>query len=324
MGLYLFDAAGNRELLYRDPEIGCECPLPVQARPTPPVLSDALKWGQSNEGRFVVADVYRGLKNTPRGTIKALRIVAVPPKTHPTMDFPNMGVMRDDPGKCVLGTVPVEEDGSAHFRVPASLIVFFQALDARGMAVQTMRGVTYVQPGQTASCTGCHESRHQAPPAQRVRAAQRESSRITPGPEGSWPLRFDRLVQPVLDQHCVRCHNPKAEDAAGARFDLSKDKAYETLVGYGAPSLRQRVQTGYSRGASVEGDCGAQTSPVLKKILEPPGHFGVSLDADAIERLATWLDTYGQRLGSFSEEQERDLVALRGRCADLLAARPSN
>ena len=81
------------------------------------------------------------------------------------MNFPSMGVTRDDPGKCVLGTVPVEEDGSAYFRVPAGVILFFQALDARGVAVQTMRSATHVQPGQTLSCIGCHEHRQQAPPA---------------------------------------------------------------------------------------------------------------------------------------------------------------
>ncbi len=128
-----------------------------------------------------MADVYRGLTGVPRGEIKSLRIVAVPAKTHPTMNFPNLGVTRDDPGKCVLGTVPVEADGSAYFRVPAGVIVFFQALDERGVAVQTMRSATHVQPGQTLSCIGCHEPRQQAPPAKPALAGLREPSRLTRG-----------------------------------------------------------------------------------------------------------------------------------------------
>lgn len=323
MGLYLFDADGFKELLYRDPDIGCEDPLPVRARPVPPALVDTPKWEAEKEGRFVVGDVYRGLKDTPRGTIKSLRIVAVPPKTHPTMNYPNLGIMNDDPGKCVLGTVPVEEDGSAYFRVPSSLIVFFQALDARGMAVQTMRSITYAQPGQTASCIGCHENRQEAPHSKRVMAMGREPSRLSPGPDGSWPMRFDRLVQPILDKQCVRCHNPKARNKTAAAFDLTPNKAYDTLVGYGTPSLRDQVKASYHRGNSVEGDCGAHTSAVLKKLLDPTGHHGVVLDAGTLERLVTWLDLYGQRQGSFSEQQERQLVALREQNAALLAVKPA-
>lgn len=318
MGLYLFDASGFKELLFRDPDIGSENPLPVCPRAVPPTLADTPNWEDTKTGRFVVSDLYRGLKETKPGGIKALRIVAVPPKTHPTMNFPNLGIMADDPGKCVLGTVPVEEDGSAYFLVPASLIVFFQALDERGMAVQNMRSVTYVQPGQTLSCVGCHENRLQAPSSKRVMATQREPSRITPGPEGSWPLRFDQLVQPVLDKACVTCHNPKAEDRIAAEFDLNPAKAYETLINYGAPSLVQSVKASYQRGNSLEGDCGAQINPVMKKLMDPSGHQGVTLDPDSFNRLVTWLDTYGQRLGSFSEEQERQLIALKEQSADVL------
>jgi len=322
MGLYLFDADGFRELLHRDPAIGCESPLPVRSRAVPPSLVDVPRWDAAKEGRFVLADVYRGLRDTQRGAIKSLRIVAVPPKTHPTMNYPVLGIMADDPGKCVLGTVPVEEDGSAYFRVPASVIVFFQALDERGMAIQSMRSATYVHPGQTLSCIGCHENRHQAPDAKRIAAMRREPSRIAPGPEGSWPLRFDRLVQPVLDQSCVKCHNPKGADAVAAKFDLTADKAYDTLVNYGEPSLLQSVKASYARGNSIEGDCGARISPVLRKLFEPSGHHGVALDSDSFNRIVTWLDTYGQRVGSFSEEQERQLVALREQHKDLLAVSP--
>ncbi|MDO8539613.1 MAG: hypothetical protein Q7S40_04170 [Opitutaceae bacterium] len=323
MALYHFDAATRtRELLWGDDEIACGDPIPVRPRERPPVIASQIRPDAAPEGRFLVSDVYRGLPDVPRGTIKSLRIVAVPPKTHPTMNFPSIGVTRDDPGKCVLGTVPVEADGSAHFRVPSGVIVFFQALDERGFAVQTMRGATHVQPGQTLSCIGCHERREEAPPARIALASRREPSRLTAGPEGSWPLRFDRLVQPVLDRQCVSCHHPKASDAIAAKFDLTPAKAYATLIGFGKPSVHEQVMAAYRRGFSVPGDGIAQRSALLALLDEPPRHYAVHLDADARERLLTWLDTYAQRLGHFSDEQELELVEFRRASRALLIERP--
>jgi len=318
MGLYLFDAEGNMELLYRDPEISSMYPIPLRPRSRPPQLASTVDWDGPQEGRFLVTDVYRGLRTVRRGDVTALRVIAVPAKTHPTMNYPNLGVTRDDPGKCVLGTVPVEADGSAYFRAPSGVIVFFQALDARGMAIQTMRSTTHVQPGQTLSCVGCHEPRDQAPEPKVVLAARRAPSKIAVGPEGSWPLRFDRLVQPVLERHCVRCHGPDAADDEGRKFDLTASKAYESLVRYGQPSLYDHVWARYREGRSLEGACPADRSALLAKITAPDGHYGVTLDEDSRMRLIVWMDTYAQKLGSFSLDQEQRLVALRRDNADLL------
>ncbi len=322
MGIYLFDAgAGAKELLVRDPEFSCMYPIPVQSRAKPPVLASHVDWDGPQEGTFLVLDVYQGLKETRRGEVKALRVVAVPPKTHPTMNFPMLGLTRDDPGKCVLGTVPVEKDGSAHFRAPSGVILFLQALDARGMAVQTMRSATYVQPGQQVSCVGCHESRHQTPHSRTALAARRAPSPITPGPSGSWPLRFDTLVQPVLDRHCAGCHTPKGEATDVQTLDLSPGKAYEALVHYGKPSIYDHVMAAYRKGRSTEGRCTAAESRLLEMLTPRADHYGVRLSREDRERLVTWIDTYAQWQGSFSDEQERLLLELRERWAGLLAAR---
>jgi len=273
------------------------------------------------EGRFLLADVTRGLPGVKPGEVKALRIVAVPPKTHPTMNYPDIGITRDDPGKCVLGTVPVDEDGSAYFRAPAGLIVFFQALDDRGMALQTMRSATHVLPGQTLGCIGCHEPRYQAPPARSILAARRAPSKIRVGPGGSWPLRFDRLVQPVLDRHCIRCHSPGGEDPEAARLNLTAPGAYEVLIHLGNPSLRDHVLARYGEGSSREGACAASTSPILARLTDPKGHHGVELDRESLERMITWMDTYAQKAGSFGVDQERRLIALRRKSAKLLIER---
>ncbi|MFP4058228.1 MAG: discoidin domain-containing protein [Candidatus Brocadiia bacterium] len=347
LGLYLADAFGNLELLYRDPDISSAYPIPLEPRPRPQSVAPVAQGG--GEGRFLLLDVYRGLDGIPRGAVERLRLVAVPAKTQPQMNRPAIGATRDDPGKCVLGTVPVRPDGSAHFRAPAGVILFFQALDADGMAVQSMRTVTCVQPGQTLSCIGCHESRAEAPPNAFARAASRPPSPITPGPEGSWPLRYDRLVQPVLDEHCVRCHRPEGKAKAVAKLDLRPGKSYAALAGYAtapipielrwsnpgrAPgrnepvpvatetsslSLHAHVKRRYGEGHSVVGACAARMNPVIALLRK--GHHDVELGGEDLERLVTWMDTYGQRQGHFSDDQARRLEALRRRMAPLLAER---
>jgi len=142
---------------------------------------------------------------------------------------------------------------------------------------------------------------------------------MTPGPEGSWPLRFDRLVQPVLDRYCVRCHSPKGNVKACKKLNLSPAKSYQSLAAYGKPSLHDHVRRRYREGRSLAGACSARTSKLLAHLRGR--HQGITLDADAMERLVTWIDTYGQRLGSFSKDQEKRLVALRERMKPLLAKR---
>jgi len=222
------------------------------------------------------------------------------------MNFPEIGVTRDDPGKFVLGSVPVDPDGSAFFRVPSGVSFFFQALDAEGTAVQTMRSAVYVQPGQTTTCVGCHEPRNTSPPNLSPTAPGREPSKITPGPEGSWPLDYGVLVQPVLEAHCVACHRPGGKDA---KFDLTAEKSYSAMVGYGKPSLREHVMARYLAGRSIPGAGAAAASPLLK--LLKAGHYDVKLPSDAWERLTVWMDTYGQRQGHFSSDQEKRLRDLR-------------
>ncbi|MBL9138109.1 MAG: discoidin domain-containing protein [Verrucomicrobiales bacterium] len=319
MALYLYDAAlGTRELLWKDPTIACVDPIPVRPRARPPVLATTVPTAETKEGRFLLVDVHQGLGSTHADTVRALRIVAVPAKTHPTMNRPPLGITADDPGKCVLGTVPVEPDGSAYFRAPAGVILFFQALDERGLAVQTMRSVAHVQAGQTLGCVGCHEDRQQAPSSRTILASQRPPSKIRPGPDGSWPLRFDRLVQPVVEARCVSCHQPGAKDEQAAKFDLTRDRAYDALVGFGKPSLRDQVWTAYRRGSSIAGDGIATRSALLALLEGPEGHAGVRLTRDEYDRIVTWMDTYAQRLGHFDDAQESELLQLRQAWAEFL------
>lgn len=316
LGLYLYDAFGNLTLLHRDPEISSMNAIPIRPRPTPPLIADNVDWKAPKEGRFLVQDVYEGLGDMERGSIKRLRVIGVPPKVQPHMNSPVLGVSREDPGKFVLGTVPVEEDGSAYFRVPSGIAVLFQVLDADGLALQTMRSLTYVQPGNTLSCVGCHESRDASPLVGSVPlAARREPSRLQLGPDGSWPLRYDRLVQPVLDKHCVSCHKKDGSDAQAAKFVLTPDQSYQNLLEFADGDLRKLA---FEKDRSVPGDCPARKSQLLELLTRKDGHYDVRLAADDVERLTTWMDTYAHRLGSFSDQQEEDLRQLQHKLATML------
>ena len=129
------------------------------------------------------------------------------------------------------------------------------------------------------------------------------------------------LERNLLDRQCVRCHNAQGTNAVAVKFDLTPAKAYETLISFGRPSLNDQVWAAYRRGFSVPGDGIAQRSALWALLDAPQAHYGVQLDAGARERLLTWLDTYAQRLGHFSDEQERELIALRRACASLLVER---
>ena len=318
MGIYLYDAFGNLNLLYRDPILSSSTPLPVRPRTTPPAYPNTVAWDAKQEGRFLLEDVYQGLTGVPRGTVKWLRVIGVPPKVQPQMNSPSLGVSREDPGKFLLGTVAVEADGSAYFRVPSGVSVFFQALDADGLALQTMRSLTYVVPQQTLSCIGCHESREATPHARTAfpTAAQRQPSKLIAGPAGSWPLRYDELVQPVLDKNCTSCHRPGSEDRKAAVLDLTAPKSYDSLLSFGGKDLRQLAM---ERDRSVVGDCPARKSKLLALLKDEKGHAGVHLDPQSLNRLITWMDLYAQRQGQYSDRQEEELRQLRGKLAPLLA-----
>ncbi len=319
-GVYLYDAFGNLELLHRDPEIASMYPLPVRPRPKPPVRASTTDWAAAPEGRFLLQDVYAGLEGVPRGTIKRVRVIGVPPKVQPHMNKPVLGVSREDPGKFVLGTVPVEADGSACFPVPSGLSVFFQALDERGMAVQTMRSLTYVQPGTTLSCIGCHEHRDTAPGVAPPPLASIDGpSKLTPGPPGSWPLKYADLVQPVLDRHCVGCHGPEGSDDARA-FDLTPAHSYANLIAYADEDLKKLA---FEKDRSLVGDCPSRKSELLALLTRGEGHEGVQLDDDGFRRLITWMDTYAHVQGHFSDRQEDELRQLRRQWSHMLASGPA-
>jgi cytochrome c553 len=298
-GLYLADAWGNKELLYRDAEICSLWPMPLRPRAKPTQVSSLLEAG-TKEGTFLVQNVYRGWPALPEEKIARLRVVQVLPKSTPHANDPTVGLANASPGRQVLGTVPVEADGSAWFRAPAGVALAFQALDRHGQAVQTMRSLTYLQPGENSGCIGCHETRTAAPPPDRMPLAfRRPPSVVQPGPDGSKPFSYPRLVQPVLDAKCVSCHG---RDKPAGNIALTGEPQGRYTVSYNALAPRVPYSAWGGDFAKVNGlttpdRFGARGSPMMKLLLA--GHEKVALTPEEIERLATWMDTNALFYGTF-------------------------
>jgi len=322
LGIYLLDKFGNRELIYRDPQIGCTNPCPLAARPVPPVITGPMVDNGRDVGEMMLADVYEGLGEIPRGAIKQLRVVQILPKTTHISNSPPIGLALEENARAILGTVPVEPDGSARFLVPAMRPLLFQALDEEGCAYQTMRTVTYVQPGERISCTGCHESRRQAAGDFSAAAFHRAASVIDPGPLGGRPFSYMELVQPIWSAHCVRCHGP--QDPQGG-FDLSDTprngfvQSYWALCGdrdFWGPGTNpdnaaQAWVPRFGGRNQVEvtppgGLYGARGSRLLRLLRD--GHHDVQLSDDELRRIAAWIDCNATFYGVYgAEDQARQL-----------------
>ncbi|MBE0537244.1 MAG: hypothetical protein IH624_16395, partial [Phycisphaerae bacterium] len=305
-GLYYMDRFGNLELLFRREGISSVYPIPLKARPSPPVVAEAVEAALEAEGEFLLADVNKSLFDLPGGRrITSLRVVQVLPKSRTdNAGDPRIGYPNESNARMLLGTVPVEADGSAYFRAPALKPLYFQAVDEAGRAVHGMRSVVYLQPGERRSCVGCHERPGTAAPVRRPIAATRPASVIDPGPDGSGPFSYPRLVQPVLDRHCVRCH----DGSAGA------DKSPLVLTGDGGgwfsksyDSLGPYVRWPSYDAVTRPGQLGADTSP-LAEILTG-GHLKyVALPDESMRRLYLWLDLHVPFYGTYEKD---DLVAQR-------------
>lgn len=314
-GLYWIDRFGNKELLYRDPAISCVSPMPLKLRPTPPVIPDVTlataaarhNTGSSNApATLTVMNVYDSDFAWPAATgIKALRVIQVLPKTTPAPNDPRIGAAEQSNARAVLGTVPVEADGSAYFEAPAGIPLYFQALDDRGMAVQSMRSVTYLHPGEQLSCQGCHEPRNRAPvrSEQTALALRRAPSKVQPDLDGSNPFNYVRLVQPALDRNCVSCHREKkALDLNGViEGKHGWTRSYQNLAGkfgFYFHVFNGSINSGVHGGSrTVPGKFGAQASPLLAFLDER--HYGLKLSQEDRYRLTLWLDCNSEFYGSY-------------------------
>ena len=325
--IFLIDTYGNELLIHGD-EPGCFDPIPLAKRTPPPIIIDRIDKTQAT-GEFFVQDIYRGetMRGVERGRVKSLRIVASPEKRYWCGPAWDSGTGQQAPGmawddynnKAIIGTVPVESDGSAYFTVPAGVFVYFQALDENGRMIQTMRSGTSVQPGERTGCIGCHENRQSSVPTVAATTAPHNGTDDTPESLDAFPMAIRRRpdtptpwygptrnfcyrteVQPVWDRYCVSCHD--YGQPAGDVLNLAGDATLIFNTSY--IELRRKRDVGVTvvgagPAAVLSADVwGANHSAVANVVLH--GHRNPQndlvdgtewrMDAESIDRVMTWID----------------------------------
>ena len=230
--LYFMDIYGNKELIYTG-DYNAYYASPLRGRDMPPIKPDVVKWPaigvgeKPAPGTLYSNNVFEGTPEILKEKGKAIRVIQMDPKTYTTWhktvqhDGPAISVFQAEGVKRILGTVPIEEDGSVNFEVPSGEAFFFEMLDENGMAIHVMRSFTNVMPGENRGCTGCHESQLATQGnvaqegAQAGIAVRKPPVKLTPP---SWgvgeSISYERFVQkPVLDVYCAKCHQDPENDA---------------------------------------------------------------------------------------------------------------
>ena len=323
--LYLMDVHGNRDLIYEGVHNVWHA-MPVKPRPVPPRHPDRVAWPGTGKDRkpveggiFFSADVRQGVPGLPPDAAKYLRVFQLDYKTYSTWNKayrhsgPPVSIVQEEGVKRILTEVPIESDGSVHFKAPAGRALFFQLLDARHRCLQTMRSFTGLMPGEQRGCVGCHEMHSTTPERQLGSALRRPPTDLSPPPWGTESVSYERFAQPVLDRYCVKCHQGKAPDSAEPNLALRPGHSvfkepYLTLVGpagWGNPVGGGGPGYGIAGTFPVESGYG-QNDPNALATLEPMQylsyksrlvelsvsgkHYDVKVDPVSLRRLIAWVD----------------------------------
>lgn len=355
--LYLMDVDGNRELIYEG-TYNIWYAMPLRPRKRPQVLPELVDWptretrDQPGEGIIYTGNVYQNAPPGLRGRARFVRVWTIDYKTYtywhrrPYISTgPVVSALQSDGVKRLLGTVPLEPDGSAAFSAPSGIPLHFQLLDERQRALQTMRSFTNVMPGESRGCLGCHESHSRAPMPDETGLALRAPPRtITPPPWDDRTVSYPRYVQPVLDRYCGRCHQGDGE--ATSVLDLTPRpgflgfaEPYFLLIGrptWGQPYRKPKVVPagfGIANPLIVEGyaktDPEAYRTPPpmtalsynspLVELCASGRHYGVKVDDVSLLRIITWVDAMTPYRG---EEEIREIPDPEFQGVDWLAIRP--
>jgi len=323
--IVLIDGQGNTAQIARaeQPGMWAHEPRPVIARPREPVIAARTDYSQAT-GRLALADVTHGrnMAGVKPGEIKKLLVLETLPKPvnfSGTMEPVSLGGTFTLPR--ILGTVPVEPDGSAFFEVPALRPVFFVALDANDMSVKRMQSFVSVMPGETTSCAGCHENRTDAAAQRSAPLAMRKPpARIEPIAGVPDVIDFPRDVQPILDRHCVRCHNYRRKKPPPKMLSLSGDHSPWYSHSYAELMIRGLV----SHGRDALGDhppraIGSSASRLMKQL--DGSHNNVKLTPLERKTVRLWIETGATYPGTYASlgtgmvNTRPDRKILQRRCA---------
>jgi hypothetical protein len=302
-GIWVIDGRGNAELVYKLPSgdngLSCHEPRPLRRRPREPVLTSRVDLAQKS-GVLVLEDVYHGrnMAGVKRGEIAKLLVLEQLPKPvnfsggqEPLTAGGTFNLER------ILGTVPVEPDGSASMELPAGRPLFFVALDADDLSVKRMESFVTVQPGERTSCVGCHEQRLTAPlPRPGLLAMERPPSPVEPIPDVPDVFDYVRDVQPILGRHCTRCHNPDRRDGA---VDLSGDRTPMYTVSYWTMITRGLISDGRNYvGNEPPRAVGSAASRLLK--LADGSHYDARPSPHERKMLRLWIESGATYPGTYA------------------------
>ena len=298
--LLVLDDAGQTQEFYQAEKMVHD-PRPIRPRLREPVLPCRCD-PQRTTGQLVLADVYRGrnMAGVRRGTIKKLLVLE---------DLPKPGSKHGLPGyhggyitlRRVLGTVPVEADGSASFEVPALRGIYFAALDENGVAVKRMQNFTMVMPGETQGCVGCHEPRTGNPDSctdANLMALANPPNQIAPFAGVPDVFDYPRDIQPIWDRHCVTCHSSKEPEG---RVLLTGDntewfsQSYAALLAYDQVS---QCSSWGEDGNHPPYGFGTGASPLLQKI--DGSHYDVKLTQQECDTVRLWIETGAGFTGTYA------------------------
>ncbi|NCO37632.1 MAG: hypothetical protein COZ06_09680 [Armatimonadetes bacterium CG_4_10_14_3_um_filter_66_18] len=303
--VFVGDYSGRWALLKpRADGLGFYNPQPLRPRPAPPVIAHDPKPTEPGEAALLLLDVYNGLEpQVQRGTIKQIAVVeeVAKPLRTAVLGFgfqrPVISCGATYAVKKVWGYAKVEPDGSAHFRVPTGLPLYFEALDATGQAVQRMRSFTHFMPGEKRSCVGCHEHRNETPRSRKAAAASRNPQELEPPEWGAGNFDYSTIVQPVLDKHCAKCHSgvnaPRRLDLSGGKtdwFSVSYDCLTRGYVSW--------IDTRNGQEANIlqiaPNAWGSPASKLTERLLsghpDQQGMDRIHLDDASRRRLFAWID----------------------------------
>ncbi|MEI7900894.1 MAG: SUMF1/EgtB/PvdO family nonheme iron enzyme [bacterium] len=313
-GIYLVDAFDNIVPIHTVNGAALLEPVPLRRVACPPVIPDRIDMTRKDADVYIT-DVYagEGMRGVPRGTVKSLRVYSF------GFAAPGMGghneIGLDGPwdARRILGTVPVREDGSAAFVVPANTPVAVQPLDAEGKAVQLMRSWFTAMPGERVSCVGCHERQPNSPTAKQGSAFTQPPTPIRPWYGPARGFSFAHEVQPVLDKYCIRCHDGAAKIPDFRASSGGFSTAYQNLHRF---VYRPGPESDYHILNPMEYH--ADNSELVQMLQQ--GHHNVRLDAQSWDRLITWIDFNVPYFGSWLEKVGPRPVLKRRQELDVLCA----
>ena len=285
-------------------------PRPIRSRPKERLIPSRVDLTKST-GTVVLQDVYvgRNMKGVKRGDIKKLLVMEVlhmPVK--PNRDWQQMVSFDGNTGgsfslERIVGTVPVEKDGSAHFKAPALRPLFFVAMDQNNLSVKRMQSFMTVQPGESVSCVGCHEERVGTPPITRnLLAARRAPSTIQPIKGIPHVFDYPRDIQPILNKYCLPCHGYEKTKQGGPYSGgvlLSGDRGIFYNQSYAALRAKKQVADGFNGGGNrAPRTIGTSASPLMKKL--DGEHHKVKVSAHEKDMIRYWIESAGTFAGTYA------------------------